>query len=405
MRSYQNFEFPYPLIESSVPDDLGLVIVIPAFKEPDIILTLRSLLDNRIADGKTEVITVLNQSENSSSEIDDLHHSQFAELNEWGKHNSTEKLRFHTIFADKIPQKTAGVGTARKIGMDEAYRRLKSCGNLQGIIACLDADCLVAENYIETLMRESLKNDHIRAYSIYFEHDICEKDKAITEYELHLRYYINMQRLTGLPFAYYTVGSSMAVRAWAYAAAFGMNRKKAGEDFYFLQKFIKTGDFRELNTTKVIPSARQSDRVPFGTGRAMLENSAISEELKTYNPRSFYDLCSVTGNIDLARADTAGFMNLLSAPVADFLIRNDIESKLAEIRSHTSDSTMFRKRFYTWFDAFRLMKYLHFMRDNHYENIPVSLATISLFEKLGKRYPDELFDRLIALRSIDRQQL
>ena len=381
----------------------SITIVIPAFKEPDIILTLRSLLNNRVTDSTTEVITVLNQSENSTTEIDDLHRSQFEELNEWGNANSNEKLRFFTVFADKIPHKLAGVGTARKIGMDEAYRRLKSCGNLQGIIACLDADCLVAENYIETLMRESLKNDHIRAYSIYFEHEICEKDQAITEYELHLRYYINMQRLAGLPFAYYTVGSSMAVRAWAYAAAFGMNRRKAGEDFYFLQKFIKTGDFRELNTTKVIPSARVSDRVPFGTGRAMLEKSGISEELKTYNHRSFDDLTSMTANIDLGRSDTPGFMNMLSAPVAEFLIKNGIESKLAEIKAHTTDSAMFRKRFYIWFDAFRLMKYLHFMRDNYYENIPVGSATVSLFEKLETRCPDKLLDRLKIIRERDRK--
>jgi hypothetical protein len=401
MRSYQNFEFPYPLIKSSIPQDLSIAIVIPAYLEPDLMLTLESLKKNEIAGFTTEVIAVLNQSENADDETDRFHRTQLEKLNEWAKVNNTDKLRFHNVFADKIPQKKAGVGTARKIGMDEAYKRFNSCGNVNGIIACLDADCLVADNYIETLKAESIKNDRTRAYSIYFEHDITENDQAITQYELHLRYYINMQRLSGLPFAYYTVGSSMAVRAWAYGAAFGMNRRKAGEDFYFLHKFIKTGDFREINSTKVIPSARISERVPFGTGRAMLEKSGISEELTTYNPRSFDELTMMTSNLHLACKDISGFMEILPKPVSEYLKKCDIEKRIAEFKANTSDHAMFSKRFYTWFDAFRLMKFLHFMRDNYYANIPVSYATISLFEKMGIKCPDKLFDRLIALRSMD----
>ena len=32
----------------------------------------------------------------------------------------------------------------------------------------------------------------------------------------------------------------------------------------------------------------------------------------------------------------------------------------------------FEKAFYQWFDAFKLMKYLHFMRDRGYEDQPVA---------------------------------
>jgi hypothetical protein len=45
-----------------------------------------------------------------------------------------------------------------------------------------------------------------------------------------------------------------------------MNRRMAGEDFYFIQKLLPAGGFFNLNQTTVYPSPRSSARVPFGTG-------------------------------------------------------------------------------------------------------------------------------------------
>ncbi|MBK7094396.1 MAG: hypothetical protein IPH57_04780 [Saprospiraceae bacterium] len=203
---------------------------------------------------------------------------------------------------------------------------------------------------------------------------------AIIDYELHLRYYINMQRWLGFPFAYYTIGSAMAVRAYAYAEAFGMNKRQAGEDFYFLHKFIKTGYFKEINSTKVFPSARISDRVPFGTGKSISKNSNSS--LMTYNYKSFEALRSLTDNPDLAYIDFEEFACTLSSPVLKFLTLYDFEKKIAEIKANTTNPDMFKKRFYAWFDAFKLMKYMHFCRDRYFPDITVSDAVNHLAEKL-----------------------
>ena len=62
-----------------------------------------------------------------------------------------------------------------------------------------------------------------------------------------------------------------------------MNRKKAGEDFYFLQKLFDAGHFSECNTTRVIPSPRPSDRVIFGTGPAIREYLETAVSL-TFHP-------------------------------------------------------------------------------------------------------------------------
>lgn len=46
-----------------------------------------------------------------------------------------------------------------------------------------------------------------------------------------------------------------------------MNQRKAGEDFYFLHKFSILDQLGEINVEIVLPLARSSDRVPFGTGK------------------------------------------------------------------------------------------------------------------------------------------
>ncbi len=48
------------------------------------------------------------------------------------------------------------------------------------------------------------------------------------------------------------------------------------------------GEFTEINDTSVYPSSRTSDRVPFGTGRAMLEwEDGLEKRNSSYHPESF----------------------------------------------------------------------------------------------------------------------
>ncbi len=103
-----------------------------------------------------------------------------------------------------------------------------------------------------------------------------------------------------------------------------MNRRKAGEDFYFLHKIIPLGEFREVNTTCVIPSSRESDRVPFGTGAAMRKYVASNEStLLTYAPECFYDLkmffSCIPGLFVLTDEATVESLSLFNEPLKSFL--------------------------------------------------------------------------------------
>ena len=188
-------------------------------------------------------------------------------------HGSTninrQGIKFRPVFLEELPDPKGGVGWARKIVLDEAARLLSQ----EGIMLCLDSDCTVAQNYLKVVTDHFQSNPDCNAVSIYFEHNLdtlgYDERHAIIQYELHLRYLVHAMRWAGHPFAFQTVGSSMAVRRKGYLAHGGMNTRQAGEDFYFLQKFIEVDSLQEIRNTTVYPSARISDRVPFGTGRAM----------------------------------------------------------------------------------------------------------------------------------------
>ena len=208
---------------------------------------------------------MVNQGEDVDAAVQAQNQQSLNEMDSWS--NKSKVFDLYPIFIENVPTKKAGVGYARKTGMDEAVRRLEQSLSSHKIVLCLDADSLVSTNYFQEVYTYFIEHPKCPAASINYAHPLDDKNprvnQAIMDYELHLRYYVLAQRWSGLEYAHQTVGSSMAVRAQAYVAQGGMNTRKAGEDFYFIHKFTHYADFGNIINTKVIPSARISDRVPF----------------------------------------------------------------------------------------------------------------------------------------------
>ena len=399
-----------PFFYKKASKNLGIIVVIPAYKEPYLLLSLMALKKCQLPLCDVEVIVLINDSEKDSLEVKNLNQKVFLQAQEWSKKNSKPRLRFRMLYLDNLPAKFAGVGLARKIGMDEACYRFEKIRQKKGIIACFDADSRCEQNYFIELEKHFGQNPRTSACSIYFEHPISGADheqsvyEAIIAYELHLRYFIHAQRYAGCPFAYQTIGSSMAVRADHYQLQGGMNRRKAGEDFYFLHKFIALGNFTELKTTKVTPSPRISDRVPFGTGKAVGEIICKKRAFKTYNPLIFKDLKELFSNLNGLYKEAANWGNLdLPDSVQQFLSLHDFQKKLLEIHRNTSNFRAFKNRFFRNFNAFMVMKFAHFARDHFYENIEVREAAVWMLEQLGNPSKDlKRKDLLKMFRVLDR---
>ena len=155
-----------------------------------------------------------------------------------------------------------------------------------------------------------------------------------------------------------------------------MNRRQGGEDFYFIQKVAQRGKWSSCNTTCVVPSPRPSDRVPFGTGPVVRRLSHKGEVMTTYDPRLFGMLRKLFSGMDTLPTGEGLDQLMKSQPgvLQAFLEEQQFEGALEEIRSNSASVPAFRKRFWRWFNMFRILKFLHFARERGFPDPPVEKA-------------------------------
>jgi len=412
MNSYlKKHAFTGPIISDIPTENLQIFVVIPCFNETSLIPVFESLANCMIPGVAVEVLAVVNSSIESDAEIKECNRKCLNEADEWiSSYSRPGNLKFYTTHFPELPKKHAGVGLARKIGMDEAVRRFEYL-DTDGVIVNLDVDCTVSENYL-TAIHDFFQFSKSDACSIHFEHPIegVSKDieQAIVQYELYLRYYIHMQELIGFPWAFQTIGSAMAVRSSVYQAQGGMNKRKAGEDFYFLQKVIELGNFENLEHAVVYASPRKSDRVPFGTGKAVNDITSGDGKYLVYAPESFEQLqvlfASVDSFFEAGKEQVTAILNGLPQALRTYLSLWGVEEKLAQINSFTTSPDAFRKRFFREFNAFQLMKYLHWMRDEYFANVEIGSGLNYLFPKLHIERKESLVKDLITFREFDKSK-
>ncbi|MCF8379373.1 MAG: hypothetical protein K9H49_07335 [Bacteroidales bacterium] len=377
------------LIKENPAEDLKFILIIPSYNESGLIKSLDSLYNTLPTESSVEIIVNINWPEYASAEIVNQSQILYELALEWATQHSTEKKKFFIILSPSLPKKHAGVGLARKIAMDEAIFRFNTLDKPDGIICSFDADSLCDADYFQKTDLHYKHNPATDGCSIYFEHPIsghefsAEVYQGIIQYELHLRYYLQAFRYAGHPHCFHTVGSSFSVRADAYCREGGMNRKKAGEDFYFLQKIFDLGNFSECNTTRVIPSPRPSDRVPFGTGKVITEFIESGNSLQSYNFKLFLELKEFIEYILKSDPFTPQYKKELKIAIpfalSEYFKTIDFEPILEEIISNSSGEKSFRKRFFRWFNMFRIMKFLNFGR-TIFPDVAVSEAATELLK-------------------------
>jgi glycosyltransferase involved in cell wall biosynthesis len=329
-------------------------------------------------------------------EIDQFHEQQYQKLQE-----ERESYSFGLIilWEKNIPAKKAGVGYARKVGMEEATQQLEK-GHLP--IVNLDADCQVDPDYCRA-WHHLFEQENLDAATMHFEHPFTQLNeaerRAIIEYELHLRYYFRAQEFIGYPNAIQPIGSCMGVRKDFYQKIGGMNSRKAGEDFYFLQKCVLNGKWVYDKSTTIYPQARISDRVPFGTGKAMRDLLTSAESYQTYNWQSF--LCIkifIEALNEFANDPDLSIWKYIPDEMHDFLEEEQLDYNLKESVQHTGSPNALRKRLFRWYHPFRLMKTLHYLRDQHYPDKKVLGQANQLMDVQFEKQFEEEEDLLLFMR-------
>jgi hypothetical protein len=363
------------MLELAATEPLPGAIVIPCLAESPLLpLLLASLCaDTSLPESGLAVVFVVNNRLDASSADKEDNLATLKLLD-----SLTGRLSFPFGVVDaaspglELPLKDGGVGLARKFGHD-LLLPLLDFKTADPVLISLDADTLVKPGYSGAVI------SHFRSASaggavIPFEHLSAEGDRenrAIERYELFLRCYVAGLAFAGSPYAFHTVGSAMACRASAYLKCGGMNRRRAGEDFYFLQSLAKSSGVEQVKGAVVYPSPRRSSRVPFGTGRAM--GALLDDEpgaIRFYRPECFVlfrrwlelviNACCTR---DEALLEQSG---AISVSLGSFLEEQGFARVWSGfLKQHASVESL-KSAFHGWFDAFRTMKLFHFLADAEY---------------------------------------
>lgn len=300
-----------------------------------------------------------------------------------------------------IPEKQ-GVGLARKVGADLAAN-LIHLGIVQSPwIYSTDADVRLPPDYFH---HAGLLTSEIAARIYPFKHR-AEPSVALASklYDISLHYYVAGLRWSGSPYAHHTIGSTLTIHYLKYAEVRGFPKRSAGEDFYLLNKLAKVGSIECLDAPVLDVAARLSNRTPFGTGHALRRIGQLSspiDEYLYYNPVIFLllkdwlsvipDIWSNRENVDL-----------------DFLSKNASSNKqilktclqasgvlpilLKGFKQYKSMRT-FNRYIKHWFDGFRTLKFIHYLRDNHYPSVPLKeIITAPFITGIDAELQDSMFE-------------
>ena len=408
------------------PEGLDRIVVIPVLQESTRLFTTLAGLEvnDPAALERTLVICIVNN--RAPSDCDPAAIEDNARvLRQLAARAGQSPLRLAYIDASspgrELPPKE-GVGLARKIGLDWGLRLLAEARPACGLLLSLDADVRVQPDYLAAV-HEAFVSRGLWAGVVDYAHPIDgtgQETAAIVCYELFLRYYVLGLRYAGSPYAFHSIGSTMACREKAYVAISGMNRRQAGEDFYFLQQLAKTGGIGRIDGTTVMPSSRASKRVPFGTGARVARFCEDSRnEYLLYHPASYRILRDWLRAVEAAPEDSAEALLRASARIDPelhrFLDAAGFARTWSRLQANSPHTKGLLEQFHRWFDGFKSLKLLHHLRDHGYPEQEMFGAISDLLAQAGwegappasEKLRDDLpgqKELLCALRHIDRAQ-
>jgi len=386
--------------------NIDQVIVVPAISEYENIKNLLSSLikNDRSLLQKALLIFVINNSFSSSLEVKE-DNKQSLELlraiinksnsDKFINEISKSKMQIGVVDASskgkEFEDKQAGVGLARKIGLDQALKVFDYSNPAKKVLISLDADCTVEENFLHEI-NKFFKKQNISVANIDFEHNLDRKDinisrRGIVSYEIYLRHYVIGLLFAGSPYAFHTIGSILVCDNEAYIKAGGMNTRQAAEDFYFLQKLAKLYTINKIIATKVKPSARESWRVPFGTGKSMTNYLSNQKDILLYDPDEFIILKKwlelLNSDLSLNPEMLIKEIKKIHSELLNFLETQNFSKDWNRILYNSKSEKQLNYQRKNWFDAFKTLKLMHHLRDTTFPMMDIKSGLEKLFRIVG----------------------
>ena len=261
----------------------------------------------------------------------------------------------------EIAEEFAGVGFARKLGADLIINHM----SIDSILLYTDADVLLDKNYLKFIDEYYLENTNSMAAVVGFRHQKSSDshiNQIIEEYERYLYDTAHRINKSGSPYGYVSIGSCITCRYKAYLAVGGMNKKKATEDFYFLNELAKFNNVDTIKEILVYPSSRSENRIYLGTGfhiNNILSGGKIED---LYFPDIGYSklesLIQIIFNSFTLPIDDIN-KNLMNLDQGyEFLIKNNVIYIIEELQRTSKSANQFINQFNRWFDALKTIKFI-----------------------------------------------
>ena len=378
------------------------VLCIPACDEKDSLMsTLESI---RRTDGaeRSLICVIINATEDAPSGVHESNAACAEQLTlrcrlagdkfRWGDLDGMDVLLLDRFSPGRRLPTGEGVGLARKIVCDVALLLIHKMIVEKPWIWCTDADVQLPVDYFDRIQSQA---QGVSAYIYPFAHTL-EGDplqqQAMQLYESFLHYYVDGLKKAGSPYAFYSIGSLICVDAKSYAMVRGFPKRQAAEDFYLLNKLAKVGSVRPLEGGAVRIQGRESNRVPFGTGAALIEIRALLEEGHPYcvmHP-SVFDALGVWlsalddfvehRNVDelrkTLRKSSGEYSRILEDVVEGLGAFRLLQSALEHTQNAKDPAEQLRRRIRDWNDGFRTLKIVHGLRDGGLGEIGLEVGTV-----------------------------
>ena len=257
-----------------------------------------------------------------------------------------------------------GVGRARRILGDIGLYFFKEEVLLSSLHRQSDADVRLPLDYFKV---ELIPGSIAGTYPFRHSRGVLSEDEyqGLLEYENFLRSYVEGLMCAGSPYAFWALGSTLIFDLQAYEKIRGFPNVQAGEDFYFLSKMQSIGLVRQIDTDSFNPSldiqleivGRKSDRVPFGTGRA-LERLEKGNRYQVYPLEAFEKLKMVL--VELKKLsehrDVQKFFSIL--PAEDHLNLMELKKSFEGIFKQKASSQHYLRQIHQTFEGLQTFRWV-----------------------------------------------
>ena len=376
---------PEAVLASACPGSFDHVAVVPVCAERATFVEGYRAAAKRA--GRVLLVVVLNGRDGASASVHEANGACFRVLRErlvlrevhpggWlGRDGPLEVLLVDRFAEGRRLPTRQGVGLARKIGADVALELIATGRVRHPLIAMIDADATLPADYFTRVAE--LETDCAAAVFPFWHEPGGDAvvDRATALYELRLRYLQRGLQCAGSPYAFHSLGSTMVIHALCYAQVRGVPSRQAAEDFYLLVKLSKLRPVVRLIGNPVRLRSRRSGRVPFGTGAAT-EKLARGAQLDLDHPECFAAVrdvvCGLSRVAERPPVDRAveTCLSRLSPVVREWLHQQGALRAWFKVCQQAPSPVARLHRLHEWFDGFRTLKLMHYVRDRGASSLP-----------------------------------